>query len=126
MSNHNVDGAASIGGSGCSVVHTWIDRVVVVAISGDLDMATAPQVAEALGSAAREEPAVLIVDLSRVRFLASAGINLLISVHQNLLPSLRFGVVADGPGTSRPLEVIGVDSIFAVYRSLDEALDDSA
>ena len=124
MNSQNIDSTTPVGDNACSVTTNWIHRnVVVVAISGDLDMATAPEVADAIRSAVEHGPAALIVDLSRVQFLASAGINLLISVHRDLLPSKRFGVVADGPATSRPLTVIGVDTILAVYRTLDEALN---
>lgn len=123
MNSQNVGSTAPVGDNACSVTTSWIHRNVVVAISGDLDMATAPEVADAIQSVVEHEPAALIVDLSRVRFLASAGINLLINVHRDLLPSKRFGIVADGPATSRPLTVIGVDTILAVYRTLDEALD---
>ena len=45
----------------------------MVAAWGDLDVATAPELADAIQAAARKEPAALIVDLSRVDFLASAG-----------------------------------------------------
>ncbi len=124
MNSQNIDSTTPVGDDACSVTTNWIPRnVVVVAISGDLDMATAPEVADAIQSAVEHGPAALIVDLSRVQFLASAGINLLISLHRDLLPSRRFGIVADGPATSRPLRVIGVDTILAVYRTLDEALN---
>lgn len=124
MNSQNIDSTTPVGDDACSVTTNWIHRdVVVVAILGDLDMATAPEVADAIRSAVEHGPGALIVDLSRVHFLASAGINLLISVHRDLLPSKQFGVVADGPATSRPLTVIGVDTILAVYRTLDEALN---
>ncbi len=126
MNSQNIDNTTPVGDSACSVTTSWIHRNAVVAISGDLDMATAPDVADTIRSAVAHGPAALIVDLSRVRFMASAGINLLISVHRDLPPSSRFGVVADGPATSRPLNVIGADTILAVYRTLDEALDHTA
>jgi anti-sigma B factor antagonist len=110
--------------SGFGVTESWVERTVVVAVSGDLDMLTAPELAEAIQAASRKAPAALIVDLSSVEFLASAGINLLFNAHRDTTPSARFGVVADGPTTSRPLKLIGMDTIFAVYRTLDDALCD--
>ena len=104
----------------------WVERAVVVAAWGDLDLATAPRLADAIEAAARKEPAALIVDLSRVDFLASAGMTVLITAHRDIAPSARFGVVADGPSTSRPLKMIGIDTIVDVYRTLDEALDEFA
>ena len=132
MNSQNADGAKPVGDtrvptySGFGVAENWVERTVVVAVSGDVDMATAPELAEAIQAAAREEPAALIVDLSRVEFLASAGMSLLITAHRDIAPSARFGVVADGPSTSRPLKMIGIDTIFALYRTLGEALDEFA
>jgi anti-sigma B factor antagonist len=130
VKSQNGDSATPAGDTACSVpayghftvTESWVERTVVVAVSGDLDMLTAPELAEAIQAASGKEPATLIVDLSRVEFLASAGINVLITVHRDIGPSARFGVVADGPATSRPLKLIGVDTVFAVYRTLDDAL----
>ncbi len=132
MNSQNAEGAKPVGDtrvpthSGFGVAENWVERTVVVAVSGDVDIATAPELAEAIQAAAREEPAALIVDLSRVEFLASAGMSLLITAHRDIAPSARFGVVADGPSTSRPLKMIGIDTVFALYRTLGEALDEFA
>jgi anti-anti-sigma factor len=112
--------------SSIKVTQRWVERTAVVAVSGDLDMLTAPELSDAIRATARSMPAVLIVDLSRVDFLASAGINVLITAQEELEPSVRFGVVADGPATSRPLRLIGVDIVVALYRTLDEALSNLA
>ncbi len=108
------------------VTERWVERVVVVAAWGDLDVATAPELADAIEAAARNEPTALVVDLSRVDFLASAGMTVLIAAHRDIAPSARFRVVADGPSTSRPLKMIGIDTIVDVFRTLDEALDEFA
>jgi anti-sigma B factor antagonist len=107
---------------GLDVAETWIARVVVIAVAGDVDMLTVPRLEDAINSALRREPTALIVDLSRVQFLASAGMNLLVAAHREITPTTWFGVVADGPATSRPMKLIGIDNIVAVYRTLDEAL----
>ncbi|PRC43112.1 anti-anti-sigma factor [Mycobacterium sp. ITM-2017-0098] len=80
--------------------------------------------ATALEAGARQGPEALIVDLSNVQFLASAGMSVLITAAQDLSSSMRFGVVADGPSTSRPLSLTRVDTLVAVYPSLDQALCD--
>jgi anti-anti-sigma factor len=108
------------------VAEHWVERAVVVAVCGDLDLATAPKLADAIQAAARKEPAALIVDLTRVDFLASVGMTVLITAHRDIPPSARFGVVADGPSTSRPLKMIGIDTVVDVYRTLDEAFDEFA
>lgn len=104
----------------------WVGRTAVITASGDLDMLTAPALAAAISAAARTEFCALIIDLSAVSFLATAGMNVLVDTRQNILPPRRFGVVADGPATSRSLRLIGIDSIVDVYRTLDDAVDDLA
>jgi anti-sigma B factor antagonist len=105
-----------------AVVQTWVGRVVVVSVAGEVDMLTAPTLAEKLRTAARQDAVALIVDLSRVQFLASAGMNVLIATHRDISACTRFAVVADGPATSRPLTMIGIDTVVALYRTLDDAL----
>lgn len=73
--------------------------------------------------AAREkEPTGLIVDLSDAEFLSSAGMHVLVTMHHELTPAARFAVVADGPGTSRPLKITGLPDVIDVFSTLDAAL----
>jgi anti-sigma B factor antagonist len=71
----------------------------------------APRLEDAIYSALRKQPTALIVDLTEVDFLASIAMEVLVVAHREITPTARFGVVADGPGTSRPMKVIGVDNI---------------
>ncbi|MCV7415542.1 STAS domain-containing protein [Mycolicibacterium litorale] len=119
---HLSDGRVPSHGDGLAVEQSWVRRTVVLTVSGDLDMLTAPTLAEAIRSAARHAPTALIVDLSTVQFLASAGMTLLVTTQEELAPSIRFGVVADGPATSRPLRLVGVDRFVTLYRTLPDAL----
>jgi anti-sigma B factor antagonist len=104
------------------VDETWVDRLVVVSVSGTVDMLSAPWMADAIDSALAKDPAGLIIDLSKVDFLASAGIRVLIEAHDTVASSGRFGVVADGPATSRPLTLLGINEIISIYPTLDDAL----
>lgn len=112
------------GRDGLDVKEHWRDRVVVVAASGTVDGLTAPQLTEAIRLAAAQSPAAVIIDLSKVDFLASAGLSVLTATHTEVTPHARFGVVADGPATSRPITLLGIDSVVTLYRTLDEALHD--
>jgi anti-anti-sigma factor len=109
---------------GLDITEREVQGSVVITVCGDLDMLTAPALAGAIEAAARHAPPAIVVDLSGVDFLASAGMSVLVSAHENLTPAVGFGVVASGPATSRPLEVLGIDALIALYRTLDEACDD--
>ena len=67
-------------------------------------------------------PPAVVVDLSAVEFLASAGMGVLVAAHEDLTPAIRFAVVADGPATSRPLKLVGIADVVGLYATLDEAL----
>lgn len=106
----------------CAVTEERLGEVSVVAVSGTIDMITAPQLEAAISAATATGPAALIVDLSAVDFLASAGMGLLAATHNALTPGTRFAVVADGPATSRPLKLVGIADIVGLHATRDEAL----
>ena len=96
--------------------------VSVVAVTGVVDMLTAPELEKAIAEAAKSSPTAVVVDMSAVEFLASAGMGVLIAAQDELAPAIRFAVVADGPATSRPLKLVGVTDVVDLYATLDEAL----
>lgn len=100
----------------------WYDQTMVVAVGGEIDMITAPQLDEALTQALLERPDVLVVDVLKVAFLASVGLSVLITVHQRAGADTRLRVVADGAATGRPLRLTGLDQQFPVFATLEQAL----
>lgn len=102
----------------------WVGRVAVVAASGDLDMLTAPQLRDAVQAALGKDPSGLIVDLTNVEFLGSAGMQVLMETRsQTQGTGTRFAVVAEGPATSRPLKITGIADQIDLFSSLDDAVD---
>ncbi|OOK76118.1 putative stage II sporulation protein [Mycobacterium kansasii] len=59
-------------------------------------------------------------------FLASAGMTVLVTANAQVVAPTRFAVVADGPATSRPIKLMGIDSVFPLYLTLDSALSSLA
>lgn len=98
------------------------DGATVLTVTGEVDLATAPALETAIDAALGAEPAGLIIDLSAVSFLASAGMAALVAAHQRAGEATKIAVVADGPATSRQLKMTSLDKVFALYRTLDEAL----
>lgn len=99
-----------------------VEGLAVVAVSGSVDMLTAPGLTEAIDSALAKKPKGLIVDLLKVEFLGSAGISVLMKTRDKLGESIPFCVVADGPATHRPLTLLGINELMSVYRRLDDAV----
>ncbi|MGY4650902.1 STAS domain-containing protein [Mycobacterium sp. URHB0021] len=106
----------------CVVTQHRVDQVIVVSVSGVVDMLTAPQLETAITAALAEKPAGVVVDFTDVEFLASVGMGVLVAAHDEAGDDIRFSVVADGPATSRPLKLIGIADILPLFPTLDEAL----
>ena len=108
--------------SPCTVSADWQDTTVIIRCAGVLDMLTSPQLEREIATALGKQPTSLIVDLTEVDFLASCGMSALIGCHDECTPKVRFTVVADGPATSRPMELIGLTSIIDVCPTLEAAM----
>ncbi len=97
------------------------DGATVLAVVGEVDLATAPALENAIDSTLSGKPGALVIDLSEVSFLASAGMAALVAAHQRA-GTTRIAVVADGPATSRQLKMTNLDQVFALHATLAQAL----
>lgn len=122
MTGQPVQGSGNPAAASCTVEQSQIGAVRVVTVSGTVDMLTAPQLEAALSPAAVGAADAVVVDLSAVDFLASAGMGVLVAAHAELAPAVRLVVVADGPTTSRPLKLVGIADLIELFVTLDEAL----
>jgi anti-sigma B factor antagonist len=97
---------------------------VILAVSGNVDMAAAPALADQVGGVLRRRPPVFIIDLTEVNFLTTAGMSILLQAHHKSEDlSLAFRVVADGPMTARPMQLLGIDDLLEMYPTLQSALN---
>lgn len=103
-----------------------VNGVVVIAAAGAVDMLSAPQLQDVMSAAADRRPAGLILDMTDVDFLGTAGMEVLVTTRKQLDGNTRFAVVADGPATSRPLTIMGLADYIELFSSLDDALSDFA
>jgi anti-sigma B factor antagonist len=106
-----------------NVDESWSERLVVLSVNDEVDMLTAPLLSGAIFAALKQSPTGLIVDITEVTFLASVGMAVLLAAHEAATASLvRFAVVAEGPTTSRPIRILGIDAILTLYPTLDRAI----
>jgi anti-sigma B factor antagonist len=87
-----------------------------------LDMLTAPQLENALDAALAQQPPAIIVNLLGVEFMASAGMSVLLKVHEKAVESTPLGIVASGVTTARPMRLVGMDQTIPMFETLDEAI----
>jgi anti-sigma B factor antagonist len=98
---------------------------IVYRLRGSLDLATSPSLRAALVEAASEGKHDIIVDLTELEFLDSTGLGALIGAHRRALEnSGRVRLIVREGAIQRLLNITGLMRIFAVYGSLDAALND--
>jgi anti-sigma B factor antagonist len=96
---------------------------VVLSAEGIVDMAAAPTLTDQIRTALRQRPAALVVDLTRVTFLATAGMSVLMEAHRKSGElDIPFRVVAQGPVTAKAMQLLGIDDLLAIYPTVATAL----
>ena len=93
--------------AGFSWATAVIDEGLLVRVGGEIDMADAPRLAETLASCAGDS---VIVDLSGVTFLGSAGLNALVAAHKYVdHRGGRLVIRGSSPMIVRLMEITGLD-----------------
>ena len=100
---------------------TWHDTTVVIGCSGVVDMLTVPDFNQVIATALEKEPTAMIIDLTEVSFFASCGMATLVDTQHQVPPEVPLIVVADGPVTRRPLELVGLAAVLTLRATLDDA-----
>ncbi|MEU4523539.1 STAS domain-containing protein [Amycolatopsis sp. NPDC024027] len=107
------------------IARTEQGEAVVVEVAGDVDTTTAPALVQAADEALAEQPPVLVVDLSRVEFLASPGLTALLTIHRNAGTGTAVRIVASGRATLRPIQLTGLEESLSLFPTREAALSGS-
>jgi anti-anti-sigma factor len=103
------------------------DDATVIAVDGELDLASAPDLADVAArrladGGAAGAPVNLIIDLSKLTFCDSAGLRVFVKFRSDLdARGGRFVLAAPQPIVRRVLEVSGLVELFGCYETVDEA-----
>jgi anti-anti-sigma factor len=98
---------------------------VVLSAEGIVDMAAAPTLTDQIRAILRQRPAVLVIDLTGVTFLATAGMSVLMEANRKSEQlAISFRVVAQGPVTVKSMQLLGIDDLLAIYPTVSTALHD--
>lgn len=110
--------------SGLDIVYHTVAGVLVIAVTGEIDMENADALCQAVTSGidrTHGEPCIL--DLTTVTFLGSTGLTALVQATQHAearREPLRIVVDSNRP-VIRPIQVTGLDDVLSLYHSVDEA-----
>lgn len=102
------------------------DGESIVHVFGEVDIATAPLLSEQLDEARRQSGAGLVIDLGSVTLLDSSGLAILIEELSRLRagdePGATLRLVVSEPQVQRVFSITGLDGLFQIFPTLEEAL----
>jgi anti-sigma B factor antagonist len=111
--------------AGFSTRLTECKGMPLIHLSGEIDLYTVPQFQQALRAGMDSGASVLIVDLTDVQYIDSAGLSALIAAYKELSArNRRLFVVApeNHPGVSRVLEISRLNTIITIRGSIEEVI----
>jgi anti-sigma B factor antagonist len=105
-----------------AVERSRVDGYELLAVHGELDIATAPRMITALNEAFAELALPLVVDLSEVDFMDSTGLALLMNAHRRVRRRGQgFAIVCPGGPISRVFEIADMVQTLQVCPDRDSA-----
>jgi anti-sigma B factor antagonist len=102
--------------------------VQVIAVRGELDLHTAPQLEESVEAALESSDPTLAIDLSACEFIDSTGIALIVHAWRRLnddsdgAPAGRFALCGLSNQVQRLFQITGLESTIPMHDTLEEAL----
>lgn len=100
----------------------------VIAVRGELDLNTAPQLEKSVDGALTAGSAALAIDLSGCEFIDSTGIALIVRAWQQLDGDgkRRFALCGLSHQVQRLFSITGLEASIPIHSTLDEAVADLA
>ncbi len=96
--------------------------VAVLAIRGEIDVASAPAFKSAIAEALAGNPRGVVLDLLEVDFFGSVGVPILLEAQARVGDHDRFAVVARSPAAGRILQLLSIDELLSVHETVGQAL----
>jgi anti-sigma B factor antagonist len=96
----------------------------VVAVTGEIDLFTAPDFKSHVSTPIEAGVSHVIVDLTGTTFIDSSSLGVLIGAHRRL--KLRGGsltIVCDNEAITKTFRITGLDGVFTLVAKIDDAID---
>jgi anti-sigma B factor antagonist len=95
---------------------------VVLSVSGEIDLATAPELESAIASELASRPARLVLDLTGVTFFGSLGLATLVRAAATADDHRAHLAVVAGRVVRRTMELTRTDRMFTMYVTVADAV----
>jgi anti-sigma B factor antagonist len=96
--------------------------VTVVEVGGEVELHSANQLRDELSRAGESERPCVIVDLSRVSFIDSTGLGVLVGAFKRVRERGHLALVCPQRSVRRVLEITGLGQVFPLFNRVEDAL----
>lgn len=98
-------------------------RAAIVAIAGELDLASSPELEQRLVELLNGDIDLLVIDLRELEFMDSTGLSIIVGAHQRLAETGRKLSLVKGPQqVQRLLDLTGVSERLRLVDSPEEVI----
>ncbi len=95
----------------------------VLPLEGEIDLHVSPEVADALRTMTAKKPKRVVVDLTKVTYIDSSGLAVLIEGMQKVQEyGGKFAVAGVQESVQHILEIARLDQVFQIFPDVDSAL----
>jgi anti-anti-sigma factor len=96
----------------------------VIALTGELDLASSPALEEAFERVFASDPSVVVIDLRQLEFMDSTGLSIIVKAHQTVEDRDLKLYVVNGPAqVERLLNLTGVAERVSLIDAPEDVLD---
>jgi anti-sigma B factor antagonist len=99
------------------------EHTVVIVVEGELEITTAPRFKQLLVKAVDERKRAIVVDFSRLSFIDSTALGVLIAAQRRMHDDdARLAIVCTHPQVLNVFEITGIDTAFRIHPDRAAAL----
>jgi anti-sigma B factor antagonist len=96
----------------------------IVAVTGEIDLFTAPEFKQRVSAPIDDGRTRVVVDLTDTTFIDSSSLGVLIGAHRRLRRmNGALTIVCSNDAIVKTFRITGLDGVFTIVSTLDEALD---
>lgn len=97
-----------------------VDGRIVVHVSGEVDLANAPELDEQLATVMGQAPSQLVVDLTNVTFMDSTGLGVLVrALKRSRELEIRLDLIVTNERVLKVFGITGLDTVLPIHSSMD-------
>ncbi len=99
----------------------------IVSVAGEIDLFTAPEFKQRVSAPIDEGRTHVVVDLTETTFIDSSSLGVLIGAHRRLRRlEGALVIVCSNDAIVKTFRITGLDGVFTIVNTLDEAFDGDA